>query len=77
MDFVFIDEVESFPLTVNPQAVLGTLGEIAEVCQDFFDSIQTAFGNSPTASTTVALASPNAFTLPRCVPRPPSMIAPA
>ena len=37
----------------------------------------TALGSSPNASTTVAPASRNAFTLPACVPRPPSMIAPA
>src|SRR5438105_8070880 len=42
----------------------------------FFKISTTASGNSPNASTTVAPASRNAFTLPACVPRPPSMIAP-
>ena len=36
VDFVFIDEVESFPSAVNPQAVLGTLGEMMEQCQHLF-----------------------------------------
>ena len=43
----------------------------------FFKISTTASGSSPNASTTVAPASRNAFTLPACVPRPPSMIAPA
>ena len=36
VDFVFINEVESFPSAVNPQTVPATLGEMAEVCQGLF-----------------------------------------
>ena len=36
VDFVFINEVESFPSAVKPQTVPATLGEMAEVCQGLF-----------------------------------------
>ena len=75
VDFVFINEVESFPLTVNPQAVLGTLGEIAEVCQDFFDSIQTAFGNSPNVITGLVIFQCDVATRSPWRPLPNSLIS--
>ena len=41
VDFVFINEVESFPSAVNPKMVRKTLGEMQELCQVLFESIQT------------------------------------
>jgi hypothetical protein len=36
VDFVFINEVESFPSAVDPQTVVGSLGEMMEQCQHLF-----------------------------------------
>jgi hypothetical protein len=36
VDFVFINEVESFPSAVNPQTVVPMIGEMLEQCQPLF-----------------------------------------